>query len=235
MRRGAFSLIELVLAIVIISISVMTVPMMLSQSAKNDNFSLMQESILAARTKMGNILSYIWDDKALDANSTMIVVLDVKNGDSELDRNATTLNTNRRIGHIPKDKRRHMMDGNMTSETFPSTSVDTNITDINDFDNKTVTIAFSGTGSPTDSFDYLDKNLTLGTKVYYISDMSDYNQTTVTFDFNISNKQSITDLNNSTNIKMIELNVTSQNYQPFIFRTFSCNIGQAKYLYRMAN
>ena len=235
MKKSGFSLIELVLAIVIIAISVMTIPLMLAQSAKNDNFSLMQESILAARTKMGNILSYIWDDNAIETNSTMIVVLDVKNGDSELDRNMSTLNSNRRIGHIPKDKRRHMMEGNSTVMTFPSTSVDVNITDLNDFDAKTTSIAFSGTGSTTDNFDYLDKNLSLATKVYYIDDKTDYNATKITFDFDVSTAKSITDVNHTTNIKMIELNVTSQSYQPFVFRTFSCNIGQAKYLYRTAN
>ncbi|HIP47310.1 MAG TPA: type II secretion system protein, partial [Campylobacterales bacterium] len=61
MKRSGFSLVELVLSIVIIAIALMTIPLMLNQSAKSNQFALMQESILAARTKMGNILSFKWD------------------------------------------------------------------------------------------------------------------------------------------------------------------------------
>jgi len=231
MKRAAFSLIELVFAIVIISISVMTVPLMLQQSAKSDNFAMMQESILAARTKMGNILSYPWDDASIEENTTIIRVLDVVNGDSELARNGNSL---RRKGHIQESKRRRLHDGNASVLTYPLGTVDTNITDWNDFDDKNATVIASGTDTATDNFDYLDKNLSLGTKVYYIDDKIDYNQTTIAFDFNVSTKASITNVNNSTNIKMIELEVGSLMYTPFIFRTFSCNIGQTLYLEKVA-
>jgi len=131
-KRAGFSMIELVLAIVIIAISVMTIPLMLSQSTNNDSFSIMQECILAARTKMGTILSHEWDTKSVgqDSSITYIRVLDVKAGDSELDRNQTTgnINKNRRIGHIIQDQRRRFHDGNSTTMTFPTDGVDTNIT-----------------------------------------------------------------------------------------------------------
>ncbi|RUM66217.1 MAG: hypothetical protein DSZ05_04670 [Sulfurospirillum sp.] len=234
MRRGV-SLIELVLAIVVIAISVMSVPMMLQQGAKSDTFSMMQEAILAARTKMGNVLSYQWDDNDRDGNNTdgRLRVLDVSAGDPALDRNNTYYDE-RRIGHIFGDLRRKMM----ATPTFPSTVVDVNITDLNDFHGKSVQLSTEGVSTATDTFDYLDHDLNLTTHVYYISDApaagSDYNDTVVNFVFDASNRWSITDVN-STNIKMIELDVSSNNYQSFIFRTFSSNLGEVDLLEKEIN
>ncbi len=236
MRKG-ISLIELVLAIVVIAISVMSVPMMLQQGAKSDNFSMMQEAILAARTKMGGILSYQWDDNARDGNNTegRLRALDVTNGDGALDRNNTyDTNNERRIGHVIRDLRRKMM----PAVTYPKAGSDANITDINDFDNVHTNITWQGSSTATDSYDYLDKNLTLSTRVYYVSDALqagyDYNQTTLLFVFDPSTKDTISSPN-STNIKMIELNVTSKNYQNFLFRAFSCNLGEVDLLEKEIN
>ena len=235
MRRG-ISLIELVLAIVVIAISVMSVPMMLQQGAKSDTFSMMQEAILAARTKMGNVLSYQWDDNARDGNNTegRLRALDVYAGDPALDRNNTYYDE-RRIGHVFGDLRRKMM----AAATYPSTAVDANITDVNDFDGKSTQLSGVGASTPTDTFDYLDRDLNLTTHVYYISDAlaagSDYNDTVINFVFDPSTKKSITNNADSTSIKMIELDVTSNNYQNFLFRAFSCNLGEVDLLEKEIN
>ncbi len=230
--RKAVSLIELVLAIVVIAISVMSVPMMLQQGAKNDNFSMVQEAILAARTKMGNILSFRWDKNSLDGNNThgRLRALDVIAGASALDRNNTYYNE-RRIGHVYGDLRRKMF----AVETNVSTDViavnDTNFTNLNDFDGKSASINWNGANTAVDRYEYLDRELNLTTKVFYIDDnTTNYANTIITFSFDTTTRKSITDGNNSTNIKMIELNVTSQNYIPFVFRTFSCNLGESRLL-----
>ena len=232
MKRSAFSLIELVLAIVIIAISVMTIPMMLSQSSNNDSFSIMQESILAARTKMGNILSYKWDRNSVDGNSsiTYIRVLDVKAGDSELDRNETTVDENRRIGHVAYDLRRRMHEGNVTdmSLTFPTADGnDANITALNHFDGQVLGNSLDGNAS---TFDYVIRDFNMTTTVCYVSDSADYTAQTINFDFNTTKSADIEDVNNSTNIKMIEIFVQSFSGQPFRFRSYSSNIGQTELL-----
>ncbi len=234
MRKG-ISLIELVLAIVVIAISVMSVPMMLQEGAKSDAFSMMQESILAARTKIGNILSYQWDDNSRDGNNSegRLRALDVHVGAAALDRNATYY-IERRIGHIYGDLRRKMM----ATPTYPSSNVDANITDINDFDGKTSTLVATGSDTATDTYDYLDTEMNLTTHVYYVSDLvtgTDYNDTNISFVFDPSTKQAVTNNANSTNIKMIELKLTSRNYQPFLFRTFSCNLGEVDLLEKEIN
>jgi hypothetical protein len=238
MRKG-ISLIELVLAIVVIAISVMTVPMMLQQGTKSDTFSMMQEAILAARTKMGNILSYQWDDHSRESNNTngRLRALDVANGDPALDRNGTYY-PERRIGHVYGDLRRKMKPAG-AANLFPKPGADANITDINDFDNLSSVITWSGVSTASDRYDYLDKDLNLTTKVYFVSDKlvtgSDYNDTTLTFVFDPSVKTSITHATYSTNIKMVELNVTSKSYPTFLFRTFSCNLGETNLLEKEIN
>ena len=232
--RKAISLIELVLAIVVIAISVMSVPMMLQQGTHNDTYSMMQESILAARTKMGNILSYQWDDNAREANNTngRLRVLNVYSGDPALDRNGTYY-PERRIGHVFGNLRRKMM----PSPTYPKPGNDANITDLNDFDGQVTQIMWAGASSASDRYDYLDKNLTLDTGIYYISDTlpagEDYNATVLNFVFDPSTKASIANNAGSTNIKMIELQVTSnlqansnEKNTTFLFRAFSCNLGE---------
>ncbi|OQX74231.1 MAG: hypothetical protein B6D59_03165 [Campylobacteraceae bacterium 4484_4] len=232
-NRAAFSLIELVLAIVVIAISVMTIPLMLQQSAKNDQFTALQESIFAARTKLGNILTFKWDQNSIEEGE-IIRVLDVNAGDSELDRILTVQDGNRRIGHLLVDKRRRFKDKNTTlAERFPTSAIDKDVDgnpdDIDDFQDEEAVIGFVGTGTPTNQgFDYLDKDLNITTKLYYLPDTADYNATDINFTFDVANKKDLTNPN-STNIKMIELTVTSSlnNNRPFVFRSFSSNIGQS--------
>ncbi len=222
MKRDGFSLVELVLSIVVIAIALMTVPLMLNTSAKSNQYALTQESILAARTKMGNILSFRWDQNASDANGSVVRVVDVLNGASALDRKMTG-DKNRRIGHVREDKRRRMTDQEVNASLGQEGS---DFDDIDDFDGDVSIVAAVGTGVEG-KFDYLDSDLNLTTTVRFISDDTNYSKDTITFDFNVSSQTA--NVNQSTNIKMIELNASSINMDfPFVFRTFSSNIGQSK-------
>ena len=215
-KRKGFSLVELVLSIVVIAISLMTVPLMLSQGAKSNQFALMQESILAARTKIANIMTYRWDEHSIDATGTHIRVLDVTDGDSELIRSTTV----GRIGHVREDKRRRMHDNNTEASNGGSEALGV-YDDIDDFHNETDRII--GTSS---SMDYLDQNLSLTNYFSYLADETDYTQQTINFSFDTSS--ATFGVNQSTNIKMIELVATSINRDfPFVFRIFSSNIGQS--------
>ena len=219
-------MIELVLSIVIIAIAVMSIPMMLQESAKNDRYSLLQESILAARTKMGNILSFRWDENSPDGSgsSQILRVLDVSNGDAELDRVTGSI---RRVGHIFANKRRRMKD--LTSATRVSDPSDTGpVDDIDDFDGNSSTV-YMQNGAFGNSFDYLDQALEMNTTVSFVSDSANYASQNINFTFDTTTKAALT-LANSTNIKMIELKVTTgvNAATPFIFRAFSSNIGQSR-------
>jgi len=221
MKKHGFSLVELVLSIVVIGISLMTIPLMLGQSSKSNQYALMQESILAARTKMGNILSFKWDDNAKDINKSIIRVLDVRLGNVDLNR--SSLGNIRRKGHIKESGRRRM--SNFERNASLGQEVADEFNDIDDFDGESVLVAPANFGEEG-KFDYVDADLNLTTIVRFISDDTNYSKQTINFDFNVSSATN--DVNKSTNIKMIELNATSKNRDfPFVFRTFSSNIGQS--------
>lgn len=226
MVKKGFTFIELVVAIVVIGIAMMSVPLLLSQSSRTNEFSINQEAVLAGSTKIGNILTYPWDDK-LVSEVDVKHILDVTNGDSELKR-YTDDNSTRRIGNF-KSSYRRKFDTNLTyaSVTLGRTG-DKNASaynDIDDFNGTSDIISSSGAG------DYL-MDLNLSTQVFYISDKEDYNKTILNFgDLNIS---SVTP---TTNLKMIEVKVVNRTNHQLIttLRAFSANIGSYELIYRTFN
>lgn len=223
-KRGGFTFIELVVAIIVMSIAIMSVPLLLSQTSKSDEFSISQEAILAGATKIGNILTYPWDDKLVGSLSVKHI-LDVTNGDSELDRYPDT-NSTTRIGNF-KTSFRRKYDAN---QTFASLTLgragDTNTTvynDLDDFNGTVQTITSGGVG------DYI-KDFNLTTTIKYISDSANYSLTTL--NFGELNSSSSTP---STNLKMIEVKVTDPNSNEEIttLRAFSANIGSYELIYRI--
>lgn len=69
MLKSAFTLIELVFAIVIIGISVLSLPMMNQVIANNIDKSLAQEAILIASTDITKIIAGPWDENSKDISS----------------------------------------------------------------------------------------------------------------------------------------------------------------------
>jgi hypothetical protein len=221
-------MIELIIAIVVMALSLMTIPLMLSQNANNNAFSAMQESILAARTKMGNILTYDWDKNSRTVGAKVFIrVLDTTNCDSELRRDIASVDTNRRKGQIPEDYRRRLYDGNMTSLTIPANDgLDANKTSLNHFNTEVSTF-----NSPSSSADYIFQDLNMTSMIYYVSDTATYsNQIISDFDFDLASKTAVTTPGFSTNIKMVELTVQNSFSPTFTFRAFSSNIGQTELL-----
>ncbi len=206
MMRSAMSMLELVFAIVIMGISVMSLPLILTQVQNNNAFAMQQEAILATKTKIGDILTYEWDDNSYNTTAQRSFVLNT-NGNAILDCNATTL---RRIGHINADYRRKCSAMNATGI---GTS---NGTDIDQFHNQPTTIAtVEGAGT----LDYVFTALTLTPTITYISDAQLNN-----FTFNPNNISAT-----PTNIKTISVQVTGTN-QNITLRAFSCNIGESTLL-----
>lgn len=66
LKKG-FSLIELVLAIVIVAITLASLPKIVSQTQKSNELAIKQELTYSAKTLMGRIVSMPWDSTALRA------------------------------------------------------------------------------------------------------------------------------------------------------------------------
>ena len=235
MKRSGFSLVELVLAIVIIAISLMSIPMLIGESSKSNEYSLIQESVMAARTKLGNILTFPWDHNSTRKNSSGAIiglVVVETNGDSDLNR---TVNTIYRRGHVPLNDRRHYdIDSNSTfqllAQPIGKEAGETTISDIDDFNGTSVSVALTGAAGVKGDFDYLNSSdLNITTNVYFLDDNNSYQGAkNINFSFDVANKVAHT-----TNIKMIELSVDSAySKDPFILRAFSSNIGSNSQLHK---
>ena len=65
-RKAAFTLIELIFAIVIISMTVLSIPMMIQVTSDNIEDSLVQEAIFAAAAQLQEATSYRWDEHSMN-------------------------------------------------------------------------------------------------------------------------------------------------------------------------
>lgn len=221
--RSAVSMIELVVSIVIMGIAVMSLPLLLSQTAKNNAFALQQEAILATKARMGIILSYEWDKNSYDENiSSYSRVLDTTSSASA--DNIFDTNSIYRRGHIKADSRRRMHDINHpTRDATQKANWDTiNTNGIEFFDGKDDSITVI-----SDNYDFIF-NLNLRSNIDYISDGFIVSNQTATFNLNVNNIE-----NNPTNIKMVEITTTDNNSDlSILLRAFASNIGEAPIMRR---
>ncbi len=226
MVKKGFTFIELIVAIVVIGIALMSVPLLLSQSSRSDEFSINQEAILAATTKMGDILTYPWNDTN---SSGILQVFDVTHGDSQLNR-YPDINSTRRIGHFKENFRRKFYDNSDNIEHNASITLGLeshdhgDFNDIDDFNDTNFSVASGGLG------DYI-QDLNLSVRVFYIRNNDvNYSQSPVLNFGDINTTSHIP----STNIKMVEVNVSDGHTNQIIttLKAFSCNIGSYQLLYR---
>ncbi|WP_060826216.1 type II secretion system protein [Sulfurospirillum cavolei] len=216
--RSAMSLIELVFTIVIMGIAVMSLPLILTQVQRNDAFAMQQEAILAAKAKIGNILTYEWDHNSYDSTASRSFVLATSSPDTELNCNGTTF---RRLGHVNADSRRKCSATGASASAIGADAGDGgNFTDIDDFDADAINISASAEGAGT--LDYIF-NLNLRTSITYAADSATYNVSPVVFTLNPDNNATV------TNIKTISVTVSGGD-QNITLRAFTCNIGESMLL-----
>ena len=65
-RRAAFTLIELIFAIVIIAISVISLPMMSQTVAEGIDANIVQEAIFASATELNEAVTAHWDENSIE-------------------------------------------------------------------------------------------------------------------------------------------------------------------------
>ncbi len=209
----AFSMIELVVSIVVIGIAMMTLPLMLTTIEENNSFAVQQEAILMARTHIGDIVTYSWDENSTNS-SFDVAVLDTDSSYYKREENTT-----RRVGHVKADKRRKFFTHETSSTAIGQEGSAFN--DIDDFDDKNGT--FQGTINSIFGYKISEDDMTISASVRYVLDTN-----TTPFDFNISSRPIGT-----TNIKMIEVSLKDTLLEGNItLRAFSSNIGANQLLRR---
>jgi len=130
--RSAFTLIELVFAIVVIGVTVLTVPLMIETNNRATEGNLAQEAIFLVSSVLSTTTTFVWDDNSIVATGSaddfvLSKVLDVDAIGSEYGRTATDSNT--RIGGLSQDKHRQFFDYNISNpaQSAPAQAGDINL------------------------------------------------------------------------------------------------------------
>ena len=220
----AIAMIELIFALVIMGIALMSAPMLISTATKSTSVALQQEGINEAMSRVSMILTYDWDEN--DVNDSCIPpVLHVVSGDSELDEVGTTA---RRVG-VPINTNSHTFKCEDSEFNASPIGLEGSIkNDIDDFIGTDNLVDASGTGS-TSGIDYIERtSVSVNTAVSYIADTGSYNSTTLTYTPGATSTT-------TTNIKLITVTLTSTRTdvpelnKTIVLKAFSCNIGGYQY------
>ncbi|MCB4779054.1 MAG: type II secretion system protein [Sulfurovum sp.] len=216
--RSAIAMIELIFALVIMGIVIMSAPMLISTATQSANVVLQQESIHEAVSRINIVMTYPWDDN--DANTSCIPpVLHVTNGDSEL--NAAT--NHRRFGVPIGSNSRTFLCGNIELNASAIGSDGGDLDDIDDFGSTSSLVNLSGNGGQ----DYLENTtVQINTTIAYINDDATYGAPLVHYAPSTTLSSGLT-----SNIKRLTVTLTSTsaakelNGKNITLQAFSCNIG----------
>lgn len=224
-------MIELIFALVIMSIVFISLPMILVNNSSSLEDNLIQESIFLTSTKMSQILTYQWDESSSESGTNLLStsdVVDTTNGDALLGRNVSDY----RIGHFQEDKHRRMTPtGTPRSATLAlGTEIANTYDDIDDFNGLVDTNVID-----TTSGEGYKKQYRADITVSYINDSNFLNGTSYasnTMDFVLSDAAA----GPTTNLKMVEVSIDQNNHdgwaQTLLLRSYVANIGETDYFKR---
>ena len=229
--RAAIAMIELIFAIVIMGIVLMSAPMLIDTAAKSTYVALQQESIAAASSEIGLILTHHWDEGNTDLNKSAPIL--VTQGNSGLNENG---NRGRRAG-TPESSRRSFYTslggGTLNASTKANFTTEGDLDDIDDFDGgDTVLKTYNAEDTTARVGDYVDTDITIRTTVSYISDdPTNIGATYLGSGYLIAlNDPFNTAAAATSNIKLVNVVLTTNNTVAELNKTitlnaFSCNIG----------
>lgn len=227
-NRKAIAMVELIFAIVIIGLILMTAPMVISQATKSGYVALQQESIAAASSEIGMILTHNWDEEDTDQNLSAPILQTA--GDTALNE---VVPTGLRAGTSIYSKRNFLtsIGGRLNATAVGNLGDDGgDRDDIDDFTTLTSTL-YEEESTTTSDGDYIDKDIQLTTTVSYISDTptsGSYTGTGTSIDFDLDTSAAAA--GTTTNIKRVVVNLTTtktdeEMEKSILLRAFSCNIG----------
>jgi len=221
--RNAFTMIELIFAIVIISIGILALPTILLQDASSQEAALMEEGIMMTTTQTAQVLTHSWDANSspLGAVLSTSEVVDIPGSvGGALDRVA---GTDFRVGHFTDEGLRRRM----TPASDPRASMGINgaVSNLGSLNGNVQTVTAADVGAAS-----YKKQYQITTSVSYVNDAADYTGSNIVFNFSTVGGAA------STNIKMIQ--VTTLDTTPgsmgnsIQLTSYSANIGEAEFFKR---
>ena len=232
-KRRAVAMIELIFAIVIMGIALMSAPNLISQASMGSLSAVQQEAIAACATEMGMIMTRHWDEADTnESDFSPVLVVDENIADLNEAIGADGNATGRRVG-TPQSSSRSFLTASgqrLNATALANLGADGgDLDDIDDFNdhNATLSLGVSTESTTTSSGDYVDASLQMNTSVGYISSPTGSYSASRIKNFNAP--FSITPAN-STNVKYISTTITSGAHDStlhtnIILKAFMCNIG----------
>ena len=224
MVRYAFTMIELIFALVIMGITFISLPLIIVNDSTSVERNLMQEAVFASATKLGQILSYRWDENSVDPDPALEAT-DVVNtgGDPELNRNADDF----RIGHFVQPLHRRMTPNGIQRAATAIGPDGGDLDDIDDFNAAGTSDLIAATSQRG-----YKKNYRITTTVSYVSDAAAYANSVIAFAFGTGALAGGT-----SNLKMVQIDTDQQNaagaWTPILtLRSYSANIGETDFYMR---
>jgi len=228
-KRG-IAMIELIFAIVVIGIVLLSTPMLIQQSVNSGFVALQQEAIAAISTHTTILLSKHWDEG--DANNTSgvapIIQLINEQPNSPFNLSGVVdINLSSRTSSVGNINLTAQPIGTDWNETTPDL-----FDDVDDYNNQTLDLTiFNGELATTDEGEYIDQNITISTTVTFADDrpVSDLNDSIIDAGNNIFLHQNIFPY--QSNIKFIKTHLTTTNTdvpelnKSITLEAFSCNLG----------
>ena len=127
-KRSAFTFIELIFAIVIIAISVMSLPTMIQSTSDGIEGNLVQEAIFIASTELNQAVAANWDENSLVETGANSLARVIDNGSCE--NNSSSPRYRLKPGHVTQRYHRRCLDSNTTGV---SSATDTAVDALEDF------------------------------------------------------------------------------------------------------
>lgn len=212
--RKGIAMIELIFAIVVIGISLLSIPNLIYTATESGYTSMQQEAIAAAAADMSLILTKSWDEINTDPSLPEII----------LETNSTTTGLTLLTRSNLKSRNYFSATGGTMSASASSTFQSPDTDDIvqDDIDDIPSTTA----GHIEDGTQDLIDTISVSTTVSYLNDSGSWSTATTTYDEPFI----ATAPSGTTNVKGIVMILTSGGTTPELQKTiklkaFSCNIG----------
>ncbi|MBU1989283.1 prepilin-type N-terminal cleavage/methylation domain-containing protein [bacterium] len=126
-KRYAFTMIELIFAIVIIAIAVISLPRMTTVLSSAIDSNIVQEAIFAATTELNQVTTANWDDNSIEAGATLARVIDTT---GDCDNNTSSPRYRLRPGHIDQPLHRRCLDNGGTGASNANINANDSLDDM---------------------------------------------------------------------------------------------------------
>lgn len=222
-------MIELIFAIVIMGIVLLSAPMLIQQSIASSNVALQQESIAAIASHTGILLSKHWDENNTVHTVGISPILTLSNPVVGSDFNFSGIDFENNVSGRTSSVATLSYNASTVLYNEDNTSFD----DLDDYNGipMTLSVFLAENASAGTLGDYVDTSITIATTVSYANDRAttNLNQSTMFAGNKIFNNQDL-GANIQSHIKFVQTTLTStanvdELEKTITLNAFSCNLG----------